>query len=103
MAREVETVRLASLSVVVFANVALALFVFLRNRRKSANRAFATAVFTIVLWLVLAFLCDQPAFADWALTLNRVDLASASSSEKEAVRCPPGGGSSCSAGASSRS
>jgi hypothetical protein len=58
-------------------NIALALFVFMRNRRKPANRAFAAAVFTIVLWLALAFLCDQPDFVQWALVLNRMTLASA--------------------------
>ena len=111
MVRGVDTVRLASLIVVVVASVALALLVFMRNRRKPENRVFAVAVFTIVLWLILAFFCDQPDFAAWALVLNRLDLGcrdchgrpssstSPLSSEKRTAPCPPGGGSSCFGGA----
>ncbi len=72
-----DTARLLSLLVVGLANIALAVAVFMRNRRNPANRAFAAAVFTIVLWLGFAFLSDQPDFADYALALNRMTLASA--------------------------
>ncbi len=61
-----------SLYVVGLANIGLAVTVFMRNRRNPANRAFAAAVFTIVLWLTLAFMSDQPDFSAWALALNRM-------------------------------
>jgi hypothetical protein len=73
----VDTARLLSLCVVGLTNIGLALAVFMRNRRNPANRALAAAVFTIVLWLSLAFLCDQPDLYPWAVALNRMTFAAA--------------------------
>jgi putative nucleotidyltransferase with HDIG domain len=52
----------------------LALAVYVRDRRNPANRTFAALVLTSVLWLLLAFLSDQPQFEAQALLLNRLTL-----------------------------
>jgi len=59
------------------ASIVLALSVYLRNRKSAAHRAFAAAVFSVVLWLMLSFAADQPVFAMVALSLSRLALATA--------------------------
>ena len=70
------TERLIILAVVVVADLALAVSVLLRNRRSAAHRAFGAVTLAIVGWLVLDYLCDQPALLPHALILNRLTVAS---------------------------
>ena len=70
-----DLLRLSILAAVGAANIGVALIVFLRNKRSPANRAFAQAVFVIVLWLALDYAGDQPLFAPDALVLKRLTLA----------------------------
>lgn len=59
------------------AHSALAVAVYVRNRKSPAHRAFAFAVALIVLWLASAFLSDQPALSDTSLFFNRLTMAAA--------------------------
>ncbi len=70
---------LTQLTVVVLAatfNAVLAFVVYLRNRKSASNNAFAVSATLMSVWLVLNFMCDQPAFYGYALTLNRLAAAS---------------------------
>ncbi len=69
--------RLTSLFVVGTASIVLALSVYHRNQRNPSHRAFAAAVFSVVLWLILSFAAEQPQFALVALSLSRLALATA--------------------------
>ena len=69
--------RLTSLVVVCIASIVLALSVYLRNRKNPSHRAFAAAVFSVVLWLLLSYAAEQPEFALVALSLSRLALATA--------------------------
>ena len=67
--------QLVIISVVALVNLGLALAVYIRNSRSASNRAFATAVVAIDVWLAVAFLSDQPFARSQALLLNRLTLA----------------------------
>ena len=69
--------RLTSLIVVCIASIVLALSVYLRNRKNPSHRAFAAAVFSVVLWLLLSYAAEQPEFALVAFSLSRLALATA--------------------------
>ena len=69
--------RLTSLIVVCIASIVLALSVYLRNRKNPSHRAFAAAVFSVVLWLLLSYAAQRPEFALVALSLSRLALATA--------------------------
>ncbi len=68
---------MTSLIVVCIASIVLALSVYLRNRNNPSHRAFAAAVFSVVLWLLLSYAAEQPEFALVALSLSRLALATA--------------------------
>jgi putative nucleotidyltransferase with HDIG domain len=72
----VYSARLLSLVVVGTINVVLALAVYVRDRRNSANRAFAATVLVSVVWLTLALLSDLPDLSAMAVLLNRLTFAS---------------------------
>ena len=72
-----DTARALSLIFVGFVSVGLALAVYVRNRHRPANRAFATACVASIVWLTLAFFSDQPQFSSDALLLSRLTLAMA--------------------------
>jgi PAS domain S-box-containing protein len=73
----VDFFRLFGLVIVAVVNLGLARAVYLNNRRSATHRSFAIAVTSIVCWLVLAFLSDQPVLASWALPLNQLTMAAA--------------------------
>lgn len=70
-----ELFRVGILGTAAVANIGVALIVFFRNRRSSANRAFAAAVLAIQFWLTLDFLASEPSLVSYMLPLNRATPA----------------------------
>lgn len=69
-----DPLRLTSLLIVGAVHTALAVAVFVRNRKSAAHRVFAAAILLIVAWLTCAFISDQPAFVAVSLFFNRLTL-----------------------------
>lgn len=67
--------QLAVVTTVSIVDIALGLVVLLRNTRSPTHRLFASAAFAMVAWLVINFMCDQPAFFAHALLLNRLAIS----------------------------
>jgi HD-GYP domain-containing protein (c-di-GMP phosphodiesterase class II) len=68
--------QLAIVVTAVALDLALGVVVLERNSRSTTHRYFGAATLTMIIWLVVNFMCDQPMFYDAALVLNRLAIAS---------------------------
>ena len=62
------------LGIVVLFNVGLGFLVYKHNRRSATNKGFVFLFFSICLWMIANYLCDQRSFASQALFWNRATM-----------------------------